>query len=154
MRKSIRAELHLLREIAHDLLRGKTCYFCHEPLVADVDSRFGNKDNSPLHVELTVHHLNDNHEDNRPANRRWTHAAGHRAYHAQRTFHKRSAAQARRLAGARCMSLDLSQFHRYRCGTAKRCEACGGTIPPRTVYYYSRKGRTICAGCKQAATSN
>jgi hypothetical protein len=150
MRKSIRAELHLLREMAHDFLRGKTCYFCHRPLVRDLDQTFGDKANSALRVDLTVHHLNENHDDNRPANRAWVHAAGHRAYHAFRTFHRKSMCQARSLAAARCLDLDCRKYHRYRCGKPKRCEACGGTIPPRTPYYYQpRTGRVVCARCHQ-----
>jgi hypothetical protein len=85
MSKAIRKELGKGRELLWHLLEGKNCYFCKEPLLEDgVPSyvKFGNGSAPPLDLEITIHHVNESHNDNRPENRKLAHTSCHRSHHA------------------------------------------------------------------------
>lgn len=72
----------MLRGIVRSVFEHRRCFFCHELLLAD-DNFYahGAGEGSPIEVPLTEHHINGNHDDNRPANRTWAHRRCHKAYH-------------------------------------------------------------------------
>jgi hypothetical protein len=83
MKPSVLKELRMLREIARHLLEGETCRFCGELIMPDAAAEgFGHRDHSPIHVEITVHHNDNNHENNLKDNRKLSHSSCHRAHHA------------------------------------------------------------------------
>lgn len=96
MRKSTRQELRMLRGIVRSVLEDVKCPFCREPLLAD-DNHYthGAGEGSPLDVELTEHHKNGKHHDNRKKNRVWTHRSCHKSYHLA-LRHKQNREQKRR----------------------------------------------------------
>lgn len=68
MRNSTKAEIRMLREVAHFLLPLLYCEFCGKPLLDPklADKVFGEKAHTPLKkLKLTVHHRNGKHRDNR-----------------------------------------------------------------------------------------
>jgi hypothetical protein len=71
-----------LKDLVMDLLAGKVCYFCGEPFT------------NPLQV--TTHHINEDHNDNRPENMTPAHEPCHRSYHAKRILHKKNKKRALR----------------------------------------------------------
>jgi hypothetical protein len=77
MNASTARELRLLREIAHYFLSGANCYFCGQPLIAELDKRFGDKRNRPVKAQLTIHHRDENHENHARENTVWTHSGCH-----------------------------------------------------------------------------
>ncbi len=91
MSKEIRRELGKARELLWHLLEGKRCYFCKEFLLEEgVPSyvKFGNGAAPPLDLEYTIHHEDENHKNNRPANRKLAHTSCHRSHHAMLIFKK------------------------------------------------------------------
>jgi len=81
MRKSTRQELRKLREILRFLLRGKCCFFCKRKLIsAKSYAKDGDGQGSPISRQLTIHHVNGNHSDDRRENKRLTHQRCHRSY--------------------------------------------------------------------------
>jgi hypothetical protein len=91
MRKSVRRELVKLREIAAHFLEGLTCSLCRKPLIPvetfDVHEP-GSGAGVPLTglVDITEHHKNGNHDDNRKKNREYVHRECHRRHHANRRW--------------------------------------------------------------------
>lgn len=84
MRKSTRQELRKLREVLRYALRKKNCYFCHKPLI-DTKSyaKDGDGQGSPVR-NITVHHKNGNHDDDREKNKALCHDKPcHRSHHAK-----------------------------------------------------------------------
>jgi hypothetical protein len=96
MRRSTRQELRKLREICRDLLDGKACMFCHEPLL-DTDNHYGHGDGegSPFSAtDLTLHHKDGDHSNNAKKNRVWVHRRCHKSHHmTERWVEKRAAAK-------------------------------------------------------------
>ena len=91
MRKSVRAELRMLRELAYHFLTGGTvtmvkgvavCDISKKPLLDYVSTTFGHRNHKPVKAKLTIHHHNWNHDDNRPKNRRVTLSSAHKSFHA------------------------------------------------------------------------
>jgi hypothetical protein len=82
MRRSTRQELRKLREIAREILDGKTCLFCKELLISE-DNSYGHGDGegSPFATDLTLHHRDGDHSNNDKRNRVWTHRRCHKSYH-------------------------------------------------------------------------
>ena len=72
----------MLRGIVRSVLEHRRCCFCREPLLTD-DNFYthGAGEGSPIEVALTEHHINGDHDDNRPSNRTWAHRRCHKAYH-------------------------------------------------------------------------
>lgn len=66
---------YMLKMLSHYGLA--ECYFCEESLLTD--------DTDLLHI--TVHHVNEDHDDDRPENLRLTHERCHRGHHARRILH-------------------------------------------------------------------
>jgi hypothetical protein len=71
-----------LKALVMDLLQGKVCFFCHEPF------------DDPLQV--TEHHINGDHFDNRPENKSPAHEKCHRSYHAKIILHRKGKKRALR----------------------------------------------------------
>lgn len=91
MSRMIRRELGKSRELLWQLLEGKKCCFCKKPLLPDgipAYVKFGNGSAPPLPLDITTHHRNGNHDDNRPSNRKLAHECCHKSYHAVLTFKK------------------------------------------------------------------
>ena len=94
MRLSSRRELYKLRELVHFLLAGAgatvrqigsgklLCFFCLKELddYADFDQH-GNAVGPKFLAKITVHHRNDDHEDNRMDNKALCHTSCHKSYH-------------------------------------------------------------------------
>jgi hypothetical protein len=83
MRKSTRRELRKLRELVRVLLDGKRCCFCKEPLVDNTDFLPGNGEGFQISEQITIHHRNGLHEDNRQSNLRFCHRSCHKKHHAR-----------------------------------------------------------------------
>jgi hypothetical protein len=94
MRKSTRREIRKLREMVWWAYRDVHCCFCHEPLLSQNDDDTDDEDNeivnaygdgdgeaSPMNLDVTLHHRNGNHEDNRRKNQAWSHRRCHKAHH-------------------------------------------------------------------------
>lgn len=89
MRASTQFELRMLREFVHMHLQGKICFFCGLALI-DASETFGHRNHPPIKVALTVHHADENHENNAPGNRKDCHQHCHKSYHAKRILHGKS----------------------------------------------------------------
>src|SRR5437870_5456590 len=85
MRKSTRQELRKCREIVRFLLRGRGCFFCRKPLIEEesycVD---GDGQGSPLGQLPTIHHIDENHDNDDEKNKALAHVSCHKRYHATR----------------------------------------------------------------------
>jgi hypothetical protein len=86
MRRSTKAELRMLREIGWHFGTIKKCYFCKKPLLESstpgaTDLKFGERSFPPIKTKLAIHHQNEDHNDNRPKNRKPAHSKCHRKYH-------------------------------------------------------------------------
>lgn len=94
MSNRIRQELGKLRELAWHFLEGENCFFCHKALLNDGDLAasaeisFGNATAPPMDLDITIHHKNGDHGDNRKANRKLSHATCHKKHHANLVFAK------------------------------------------------------------------
>jgi hypothetical protein len=71
-----------LKALVMDLVQEQKCYFCHEPF------------DEPL--QITTHHINGDHFDNRPENKASAHEKCHRSYHAKLILHKKGKKRALR----------------------------------------------------------
>lgn len=91
MAARIRRELGKSRELLWLLLADKVCFFCHKPILADGIPdyvKFGNATAPPLDLDVTWHHKNENHSDNRPRNLALSHESCHKSHHAKLVFAK------------------------------------------------------------------
>jgi hypothetical protein len=85
MRKSSRRELNKLRELLWFFVRGKTCYFCKQALAPD-QKRITDGDGTAepfTALDITLHHLNGDHDDKAKSNERLSHFSCHKAHHAR-----------------------------------------------------------------------
>lgn len=95
MRKSTRQELRKLREMVRWAYAAAICYFCHESLLGS-DPEFdsddedgettdayapGDGESSPMDSDVTLHHINGDHSDNRRCNHAWAHRRCHKSHH-------------------------------------------------------------------------
>ncbi len=88
-----RRELYKLRELIDFLLQGpggtrlhKTtkaplCYFCEHSLVESDFAKHGESVGPKMDVQITVHHVNHDHDDQRHSNKALCHTRCHRSYH-------------------------------------------------------------------------
>src|SRR5208283_319162 len=84
MRKSIRSELRMLRELVWHIGIHERCYFCGKRLLEDTGTlKFGERSCPPVKVALVIHHRNHKHEDNQTRNRKLAHSSCHKRYHIQ-----------------------------------------------------------------------
>lgn len=95
-------ELAKARELLRHLLRGKLCFFCHDPLLTAAHLE-GHKPGSgrgrPLVIDITEHHLDGNHENDDPENLDLSHGCCHRRFHlAERRAAERAARAAQQVA--------------------------------------------------------
>ena len=88
MRKSIRSELRMLREMVWHFGLVTKCCFCKKPLLkfhnditGAIEPEFGESSCPPVKTKLAIHHKNENHKDNRNKNRRPCHSRCHRRHH-------------------------------------------------------------------------
>lgn len=85
MRRSTKAELRMLREMMWHFGTITKCRFCHEPLlVLPKGARFGERDHSPVKARLAIHHEDEDHENNKPSNRKPAHSTCHKRHHAKK----------------------------------------------------------------------
>jgi hypothetical protein len=86
-----KAELQQAREILRFLLRGHLCFFCREHLIF-VSNResFGHRRHSAIVEKLTIHHINEDREDNRRENLVLCHSSCHRSYHVKKRIKERA----------------------------------------------------------------
>lgn len=96
MSARIRKEVGKGRELLWHFLEGEKCFFCKLPLLSPEERemmtdgfvRFGNATAPPLELDITIHHRNGNHDDNRKSNRKLSHATCHKNHHAVDVFSK------------------------------------------------------------------
>jgi hypothetical protein len=95
MRSDTKSELQMLREVAWFCLHDKKCYFCQCYLI-DSPKRigvlvegltFGHRHHQRFPQDITLHHIDENRENNKPENLAWCHDSCHRSHH----IRKRSA---------------------------------------------------------------
>jgi len=87
-------EVRKMRELVHFLLCGRTCYFCRKPLspLADAWCAHGNSEGPQFTDEITIHHIDGNHENNAPENKALAHRACHKAHHMNERWAKKERA--------------------------------------------------------------
>ena len=100
MSKTIRKELGKARELLWWFLStpkpSNRCFFCKGILLTDEQKetliegfvRFGNAAAPPLLLEITLHHLDGNHDNNKPVNLTPAHESCHKKFHARLVFAK------------------------------------------------------------------
>jgi hypothetical protein len=83
MRNSTCNELRKLRELMRFTLRGKCCFFCKEELFEEDNRSYRDGDGrgAPIACQITVHHIDLNHDNDRRENKRLCHTSCHKAYH-------------------------------------------------------------------------
>ena len=92
MSNATRRQQGKMRELLWHFLEGQTCFFCGKPLLSaeDVERfheiRFGNASAPPMDLNITIHHRNENHDDNRKQNRTLGHESCHKTHHAKKVF--------------------------------------------------------------------
>jgi hypothetical protein len=89
MSRRTEMELNKGRELLWHFLEGEKCFFCNKGfLPTDIEPKFGNARAPIFDMDITIHHKNGNHDDNRKANRRVAHQSCHKSYHAKLVFKK------------------------------------------------------------------
>lgn len=96
MTATSRKEMNKLREVVHFLLTctlennavvtpGGTrivCYFCRKNLMEDEEwNKHGNSTGPKLAAKITIHHIDDNHDNNVDENKALCHRSCHKGYH-------------------------------------------------------------------------
>lgn len=90
MNRSTKSELQMLREVAWFMLHQTRCFFCKDPITKlPPDLTFGHRRHPPFNTEVTLHHLDENRQNNSPSNLAWAHTSCHRSYHAKQRALKR-----------------------------------------------------------------
>ena len=92
MRSDTKSELQMLREVAWYFLHNKACYFCQCYLI-DSPKRmgvlpegltFGHRHHQRFPQDITLHHIDENRENNKPENLAWCHDSCHRSHHTRK----------------------------------------------------------------------
>lgn len=105
MSLNTRREITKMRELLWVLLPSKKCFFCKRLLMSDSDLeislpglRLGNATAPPMDLDITIHHVDEDHENNAPSNWALAHESCHRSHHAKKTFKLHRASVAGRRA--------------------------------------------------------
>jgi len=92
MRSDTKSELQMLREVAWFFLHNRVCYFCQCYLI-DSPKRmgvlvegltFGHRHHQRFPQDITLHHIDENRENNKPENLAWCHDSCHRSHHTRK----------------------------------------------------------------------
>lgn len=82
------AEKQMLRELAWWVLPQLNCWFCEKPFVLASEAEakgFGHRRHTKIHVEFTMHHEDENRENNSiVTNIRISHSDCHKRHHKQK----------------------------------------------------------------------
>lgn len=89
MNSSTKSELQMLRELTRHYTEGQVCYFCHRPLLPVEELTFGHRRHSPVTTRLTIHHQDENRENNTRANRKVCHTSCHKSFHMRRVHERK-----------------------------------------------------------------
>lgn len=82
MQKSKRQELRKSRELLRFLLDGYHCCFCKVLLIPKGKLKLiGKSDGEPITGKITIHHVNNDHRNNRRSNLRLAHTTCHKRFH-------------------------------------------------------------------------
>lgn len=82
MRSSTKSELQALRELGHFVLQQSRCFFCGFTIEArDLSTTFGHRRHGPILSKFTLHHLDENRENNELENLVLCHRLCHIAHH-------------------------------------------------------------------------
>ena len=86
------AEKQMLREIVWFLLGmnpDQRCCFCGKPLLVAINMNrtFGHRRHTSVPIKLTLHHRDENRDNNAPANLNIVHRACHKRHHNQERSH-------------------------------------------------------------------
>jgi hypothetical protein len=84
MQSATKSELQMLRELVRYYAQGRVCYFCKRVLIDNCDVTFGHRHHSPVVDRITLHHLDEDRENNRKENLIDCHTACHRSHHARK----------------------------------------------------------------------
>lgn len=89
MRADVKSELQMLRELVWWLLSKREvmyCYFCKGPLLIDrpISMTFGHRRHPKIDVDITLHHVDENRDNNESTNLVPCHSHCHKSYHAQK----------------------------------------------------------------------
>ena len=95
------AEKQMLRELAWFLLPQISCFFCRLSLAGGAAARqffdglftFGHRRHSMVLVKITVHHLDEDRNNNKPGNLVLAHSKCHREYHNKKRMEAKNAVQ-------------------------------------------------------------
>jgi hypothetical protein len=88
MRSSTKSELQMLREICHFLLPQYQCYFCQLSLIMRSEEKFGHRSHGPILARLSVHHIDENRDNNSFDNLVLAHRRCHKAWSNRRRSNK------------------------------------------------------------------
>lgn len=77
-RRSASGRRAWLKALARDTFIRQRCYFCKRALI---QMQTHGKTSWWIRAEITVHHINGDHDDDRPKNHALAHAACHRRHH-------------------------------------------------------------------------
>jgi len=83
-RRVMRRRYQHTKWLVETLIRQRRCHFCDQPLWHP--EWFKTKAHA-----VTIHHLNHDHDDDRPENHAWAHSRCHKQYHAKDILHRRAA---------------------------------------------------------------
>jgi hypothetical protein len=92
MRSDTKSELQMLREVAWFFLHDKVCYFCQCYLI-DSPKRmgvlvegltFGHRHHQRFPQDITLHHIDENRDNNKRENLAWCHDSCHRSHHTRK----------------------------------------------------------------------
>lgn len=90
MNRATKSELQMLREVGWFFLSITKCFFCKEILAKlPPDMTFGHRRHPPLKTEVTLHHVDEDRQNNSPSNLAWAHTNCHRSYHAKQRAQRR-----------------------------------------------------------------
>lgn len=77
------AEKQMLREFFLHVGSYLCCYFCKKPLLYPFErpETFGHRRHGKVRSEITLHHIDEDRENNKDSNLAWSHRDCHRRFH-------------------------------------------------------------------------
>lgn len=84
MRRSFLSEVRMLREIAWFFLRHRKCAICKQRFIPEDEAvliKFGHRKHPPIKIRVTVHHDDEDRENNTDKNLKWVHRSCHKGHH-------------------------------------------------------------------------